>query len=495
MTNTFGITARAFRWYEDGTESGATAIAAENANIDRIESLPNLVLRYGVQESGAGSASGASTDDYQLQYSLNGGAYTNVTTSSSVCRGFGSSNLTDAGSTTQRLTSGTGSFIAGEISEDGLLDDWQLTANNFSELLYTVAIQTGDTAPDNTIDFRVLRNGGVFNTYSVTPRITIRAETSASAGNSAGTGAAQTATASGGAVGGLASGTGAANAPSPALHVNAGLASGTGTAHQPTVETLIATNAPAELANGTGAAQTAVASLGVNAGNAAGTGAANAPAASIGPAAGLAAGTGAAASPAAAVSGVSGTATGTGEASAPTPALSPNAAIAAGLAAAYDGTGSVGAMLGLAAGTGTAHDATVEVIEFGTGTEAPAGLASGTGQAYDATVELLYCDPAFQADAFQDDAFQLCDQPAPPVVVETRTAGGRRERRTAPSHEAARVTNPAPRRIIEASAPTPIPTYVYAYAGVAQGRGTAHGATTTWNDDETALTLLLSALV
>lgn len=175
MSHVFGITARAFGFYEDdGSESASTAIAAENTNITRLVTADSaLTLRYGVQESGSGNADGATTDDYQLQVSKNAAAYANVTTASTNVKAHASANLTDAGATTQRLSSGTGSFIAGEISEDGLLDDWQLTANNFSELLYTITVVAADTAEGDTLDFRVLRNGAVFNTYSVTPRITV----------------------------------------------------------------------------------------------------------------------------------------------------------------------------------------------------------------------------------------------------------------------------------------------------------------------------------
>lgn len=171
----FGITARAFRFYEDGTEAGATAIAAENANITRyISANSNLLLRYGVQESGSGSFGGATTDDYQLQVSKNGGAYANVTTSSTNIKGFDSANLTDAAATTSRLSAGTGSFVAGEIGDvDGLITDWQLTANNYSDLLFSITVVAADVANGNTLDFKVLRNGVDFNTYSVTPRITV----------------------------------------------------------------------------------------------------------------------------------------------------------------------------------------------------------------------------------------------------------------------------------------------------------------------------------
>ncbi len=177
MSNVFGITAYAYRWYaDDGSESASTALAAENTSlaISNLADFP-IVLRYGVQESGAGSAAGASTDDYQLQYSLNGGAFTNVTAASSVVQGYTSSNLTDAAATTSRLSAGTGSFVAGEIAEtDGLLTDWALTANNYSDLVFAIQILAAGTADGDSITFRVLRNGAVFTAYSITPALTIQ---------------------------------------------------------------------------------------------------------------------------------------------------------------------------------------------------------------------------------------------------------------------------------------------------------------------------------
>lgn len=172
MSNVFACTARAFQFYADGTEAGAAALAAENAALGcRATSNVQLVLRYGIQESGAGSISGATTDDYQLQVSKNGGAYASVTTTSSNVKAWASANLTDAGTTTQRLTAGTGAFVAGEISETGLVTDRQLTANNFTEMLYTIEIVAADVADGDRLDFRVLLNGAVFASYTVTPRI------------------------------------------------------------------------------------------------------------------------------------------------------------------------------------------------------------------------------------------------------------------------------------------------------------------------------------
>jgi hypothetical protein len=90
---------------------------------------------------------------------------------------FNSSNLTDGAATTNRassgITDGTGSFVASKVSEDGLLDNFQITASNFTEALYSMTLVSANLSNGDTLDFRVLRNGAVVNTYSATPRITI----------------------------------------------------------------------------------------------------------------------------------------------------------------------------------------------------------------------------------------------------------------------------------------------------------------------------------
>lgn len=165
------LTQAAFRFYEDGTESGSTAIDAQNTNITRnVDSDSNLQLRIRIQESGA--VAGAGTDDYQLQYSLNGGSYTNVGSGAVV--GFASANTTDGGATTNRLGAGSGSFVAGEVSEDGLVDDVAITASNYTEHLYPITVVAAQVTNGATLDFRLLYNNAVLNTYTVTPRITVQ---------------------------------------------------------------------------------------------------------------------------------------------------------------------------------------------------------------------------------------------------------------------------------------------------------------------------------
>jgi hypothetical protein len=167
------IAARAYRFYADGTETGSTALVNENTayDADVTSGNVNLQLRYGLQES-AGVA-GSATDDYQLQYSVNAGAWNNVAGASSVIKAFPSSNLTDAASTTSRLSAGTGSFVAGEIDEaDGIVTDWQITANNYSDLLYSITIVSADVSDNDTILFRALRNGAAIN-WDEMPTLTI----------------------------------------------------------------------------------------------------------------------------------------------------------------------------------------------------------------------------------------------------------------------------------------------------------------------------------
>ncbi len=99
-------------------------------------------------------------------------------TSDNIVLGFNSGSLTDGNATTNRLGSGSGSFVAGEISEDGLVDNLQITASNYTELLYSLTIDSDSVVDNDTLDFRVLRNGATTGlTYTVTPRITIEEST------------------------------------------------------------------------------------------------------------------------------------------------------------------------------------------------------------------------------------------------------------------------------------------------------------------------------
>jgi hypothetical protein len=95
-------------------------------------------------------------------------------TASSVAIPFNSANLTDGAATTNRLTGGTGTFQAGKISEDGLVDNLGWSGNNFTEVLYALTVKQPDLANGDTVRFRVLRNGATAGfTYTQTPTISV----------------------------------------------------------------------------------------------------------------------------------------------------------------------------------------------------------------------------------------------------------------------------------------------------------------------------------
>lgn len=164
---------KAFRFYEDGTEAGSTAIDAQNTNISEDNTGDSVVLLRILVEATGIAIDTEPDPDWRLQYSKNSGTWTNVTTTSSNVKGFASSNLTDGGATTNRLTGGTGSFISGLISEDGLADGSDPQAGQYTEYLFALTLIDADTVNADTIDFRLLRDGSTLDTYTVTPRVTI----------------------------------------------------------------------------------------------------------------------------------------------------------------------------------------------------------------------------------------------------------------------------------------------------------------------------------
>jgi len=163
----------AFRYYEDGTEAGATAIDAQDTDISRnVDSDSNLQVRLRVQEQGVGSIGGVSTDDYQLQYDKNVSGFVNVTNTSSNVKAFSSGFLSEGFPTTNRLGAGSGSFVAGEIDkQNGIIADHELTADNFTEHLWSVTLVSADLANGDTLDFRITLNGTEINS-DIVPRIT-----------------------------------------------------------------------------------------------------------------------------------------------------------------------------------------------------------------------------------------------------------------------------------------------------------------------------------
>ena len=170
------ITQAAFQFFDDaGTESGAASLAALNTavtgNLDNGDGYG--VLRVRLQSTTAVAV--PSTDDFQLQWERNSsGTWTNVTTGGTTVRGYDNPNLTDGAATTNRLGAGSGSFVAGKITETGDVPNMGWTANNYTELVYSLTLRSADLLDGDVLRFRVLRNGATsVMTYTQTPLINI----------------------------------------------------------------------------------------------------------------------------------------------------------------------------------------------------------------------------------------------------------------------------------------------------------------------------------
>lgn len=167
------ITQAAYRFYQDGTESGSTAAAAQDTalTLNLYESAPVLTLRVRLQSTTAVDVPGV--DDFRLQYEIDAsGTWIDVTAVSlDVAGDVANPNFTEGQATTNRLTGGSGTFVAGKVSEDGLVDNVGWSANNYTELAYAILMSSTFGI---TVRFRVLHNGATTTmTYSVTPTINV----------------------------------------------------------------------------------------------------------------------------------------------------------------------------------------------------------------------------------------------------------------------------------------------------------------------------------
>jgi hypothetical protein len=168
-----------FRFYnDDGGLTAATPVAAENTDITVAPGAGNRSFQLKIQVQETGGSGGVSTDDWQLICGKNLATTFPVTTSSSGVRAFNSGNLVDAGNVSsgnRSLSAGSGSYVTGKISEDGLVDNLNLTANNYTELVFAIQTVDADLAPGDTLDFRILCGTPPPIASTATARITMQA--------------------------------------------------------------------------------------------------------------------------------------------------------------------------------------------------------------------------------------------------------------------------------------------------------------------------------
>jgi hypothetical protein len=166
------LTQSHFRWGVDsGTESTHGWHAAEDAQF-AVPLDTTVLLRFCVQASG-GVAHG--NTDLQFQFAVNGGAFANVTTSSSPVRAVAAVALTNGGNCTKRL-SGTGTFEttgAGQ-TEDGLSGGTanDIAANGNSETECGLQLLSAGLSNGDVVTFRLTSPDAAI-AIGVTPSVTI----------------------------------------------------------------------------------------------------------------------------------------------------------------------------------------------------------------------------------------------------------------------------------------------------------------------------------
>jgi hypothetical protein len=159
---------------DDGNETTATWKVAEDTNWTQ-DCDVNFRYRSKVQNS----TTAINNLDVKLQYSHNGGAFTDVTATSIVVRSSASPNLADQANLTVQLTAGTGTFIGATCFDEvnGICGGTalDLTATGNMENEFCVQIRSVDVAHNDTVQLRTINSdsGAAWTTYNVTPTITV----------------------------------------------------------------------------------------------------------------------------------------------------------------------------------------------------------------------------------------------------------------------------------------------------------------------------------
>lgn len=156
--------------------SGYTPLAAEDTSIgfDPANAPPSgyFRVRLCIQETNGGAENNVG---FQWQYSLNGGTWTNVSTTSSVIRTVNSTWITDAADITTSQLSGSGTFIT---DNDGYTETGTITGvadfagNDYTETEAALQLQLGDISVTDDIQLRVTIGGNAPAGTPVLPTIT-----------------------------------------------------------------------------------------------------------------------------------------------------------------------------------------------------------------------------------------------------------------------------------------------------------------------------------
>ena len=175
MTHVVGVIRQwTFRFRnDDDSEAAATWKAAGDVDVE-VAPDENVRLRIAAQET----AGGSTTRAFKLQYSLNGGTFTDVNASSSVVRCSASPHVAEDADTTDQI-GGSGTFVGtGGFDEvDGRTStaNMAFAANGHGEVEFCFQVLSADVADNDTIDFRIVDVTGTVldGGYAIIPRLTV----------------------------------------------------------------------------------------------------------------------------------------------------------------------------------------------------------------------------------------------------------------------------------------------------------------------------------
>jgi len=157
------LAASHWRFYEDGTESGAVARAAEDVapSVDLSGGDAIVLLRIQLREIGG---LGMADHRFDVATRLNGGAWTSVDTAAWTT--FPGTLLTNNGDTTGQLTvPPAGAFVVGDQIDSGgfFIANNPLTANNFTEHIVGFNAVALELANTDTVEVRFIPRVSVSN--------------------------------------------------------------------------------------------------------------------------------------------------------------------------------------------------------------------------------------------------------------------------------------------------------------------------------------------
>lgn len=161
---------------DDGTEATHTWHAAEDTAVTLAPDVPFL-LRIAVWEEGVPAGAAANTAN-QFQCRKNGGAWQNITTTSTVCKAVAVAAFANGANCTQRLTTKpTGAF---ETSGAGCTEDGtsggnanDIAAAGYSETEAGLQLVGADLAQGDLVEFRLVTTPTAIAVYDVTPGATV----------------------------------------------------------------------------------------------------------------------------------------------------------------------------------------------------------------------------------------------------------------------------------------------------------------------------------